>query len=48
MMTTHRPKMKLKKRMVGGFPMWDVINVKTGLQATRPFKNKSAARRYMK
>lgn len=43
-----RPKMKIKKIMVGGKPMFDVINVKTGRKATRPFLNKSAAQRYIK
>tara|TARA_R100001086_G_scaffold145609_1_gene76950 strand:- start:657 stop:785 length:129 start_codon:yes stop_codon:yes gene_type:complete len=40
--------MKIKKIMVGGFEMYDVINTKTGLKATRTFLNKAAARRYIK
>lgn len=43
-----RPKMKIKKRMVGGFASYDVINTKTGLKATRPFSSKAAAQRYIK
>lgn len=40
-------KLTIKKRTVGGKPMYDVLN-QYGRPATRSFLNKSAAERYVK
>lgn len=39
-------KLTIKKRSVGGAPMYDIIN-QYGRPATRPFLNKAAAQRYV-